>query len=454
MHFSTTFVAAALAATVSAHMNMADPPPLKYKGNPNAKTIDSDITSPNTAATFPCKGALDVFDTAEGASVATWAPGSQQTIKIEGGASHNGGSCQVSLSYDSGSNWTAIYSKEGDCPTTPSLSFTVPSDTPTGDKVLLAWSWINHTGNREFYMNCASITIGGSSSKREETEKPAKRDTAFADRPAMLVANLPGVSDMCVAEGFDAAYPSPGPDVDVVGSTTAVASVCGGASATAPAITTSAAATTTAAATTSAAATASAAAGSSASLYVSSSISPSFITSTTKAPFTNSSAPSTVLTANPTELTVVPISSQSISITSKTNQTSALMPSSSSSGGVFITTPAGGSSSAAQQTTLSTKTTAAGGASSSAAATKSSSAAPSTGTGGSVSGAQTGSCTDEGAWSCVNGNSFQRCASGAWSAVMPMAAGTTCTVGVSDSLSIQRRNVRHVRRNPGAWGHI
>lgn len=34
---TTGFVVAALAASVSAHMNMYDPPPLKYKNNPNAE---------------------------------------------------------------------------------------------------------------------------------------------------------------------------------------------------------------------------------------------------------------------------------------------------------------------------------------------------------------------------------------------------------------------------------
>ncbi len=35
-------------------------------------------------------------------------------------------------------------------------------------------------------------------------------------------------------------------------------------------------------------------------------------------------------------------------------------------------------------------------------------------------------CSDEGAWSC-QGTAYQRCASGMWSAVMPLAAGTSCT---------------------------
>lgn len=477
MHSSTSFVIAALAAMAHGHMNMASPPPLKYKGNPNAKTIDYDITSPNTAATFPCKGALDVLGTDEAASVATWAPGSQQTVTIEGGASHDGGSCQLSLSYDKGTTWTVIYSKEGNCPTEPTLDFTVPSDTPAGDDVLLGWTWVNKTGNREFYMTCASITISGSSTKREEIEhpnKPAKRATAFADRPAMFVAQL-GTNNFCVAEGVDVLYPEPGPDVDNVATNGASAIYCdsqqavtagdsgsgsgSSASATAPAATsgyatgttsTSAAATTT----TSAVATTTTAATSSVSMYVPTYSPSSLISSVTVAPFTNSSTASATMVTSPTDLTIIPIS-KTESSSATLSETGKLTSSSSSPGGVFITTSAAASSAAqtTQQTTLSTKTTKVGSGSSSAAATKSSSAAPSTGTVGPVSGGQTGPCTDEGAWACLDGSSFQRCASGAWSAVMPMAAGTTCTVGISDTLNMQRRNARRVRRSFGDLGH-
>ncbi|KAI4592353.1 hypothetical protein KJ359_011293 [Pestalotiopsis sp. 9143b] len=421
MQFSTTsFAVLALAATVSAHMNMYDPTPLKYKGNPNAKTVDDDIKSPNTASTFPCKGALDVFDTDEGASVATWAAGSQQTIKIEGGAAHDGGSCQASLSYNSGANWTVIYSKEGDCPTTPELDFTVPSDTPAGDKVLLAWSWVNHTGNREYYMNCASITITAASSKKRDEEEieeekrdqpelasmPVKRDgTAFADRPALFVANLDGLSDYCVPEGVDAQYPEPGPDVDSTGSSLGPVTYCssgadvpidaaGGSSS-------------------GGSASGSSAAGGSA-------------TTATAAAGTTAAAETTAAATT---------SAASIS------------------GGVFITSPAGAeSSTAAQQTTLTTKTASGAATTTKATTTKTASSAAAASSGASSAGAQSGTCTDDGAWACASdGASFQRCASGSWSAAIPMAAGTSCTPGISDTLSMARRNIgRRARRGYGA----
>ncbi|OTB04216.1 hypothetical protein M426DRAFT_43826, partial [Hypoxylon sp. CI-4A] len=194
-------------------MNMKDPPPLAYKGNPNAKepNIDYSITSPITAAQYPCKGYLDLLGTAEGASVATYAPGGQYTMSVEGGAAHNGGSCQLSLSYDKGSTFTVIKSFIGNCPTSSggSFDFSIPSDAPEGDDVVFAWTWVNHTGNREYYMSCAVVTIKAGASKRAAL---GPRDTAFADRPQVFQANLDG--EFCTKEGVDTVYPEPGPDVE------------------------------------------------------------------------------------------------------------------------------------------------------------------------------------------------------------------------------------------------
>lgn len=76
--------------------------------------------------------------------------------------------------------------------------------------------------------------------------------------------------------------------------------------------------------------------------------------------------------------------------------------------------------------------------------TSAASAPSSSSSGTTTTGTQSGACSDEGAWYCLaDGNSFQRCASGEWSAVMPMPAGTTCTPGESDTLTMnaaQRRS--------------
>jgi hypothetical protein len=50
-----------------------------------------------------------------------------------------------------------------------------------------------------------------------------------------------------------------------------------------------------------------------------------------------------------------------------------------------------------------------------------------------------GSCCErEGTWNCIAGTAFQRCGSGEWSAVLPMAAGTRCKPGEGTGLGIVR----------------
>ena len=60
-------------------------------------------------------------------------------------------------------------------------------------------------------------------------------------------------------------------------------------------------------------------------------------------------------------------------------------------------------------------------------------------------GALTGACTPEGEWNCVGGNSFQQCASGAWSVLQPMAQGTSCSPGQGQSLTMGAKGRRSTR---------
>ena len=56
-------------------------------------------------------------------------------------------------------------------------------------------------------------------------------------------------------------------------------------------------------------------------------------------------------------------------------------------------------------------------------------------------------CTSEGDWNCIGGSSFQRCASGTWSAIQGMAAGISCQAGQSAELSMSAiNNKRRLRR--------
>lgn len=211
-----TLVTAALAVIsltclAQAHMQMSDPPPLLSKWNKYTTSQDYDMTSPLHAdgSNFPCKGHLNVLGTSQAQPVAQWTPGQSYSITLTGGASHNGGSCQVSLSLDDGKSWKAIHSYVGNCPITgdSQFEFTLPGDTPSGS-MLFAWTWFNKVGNREMYMNCAVINVlGGMSRKRRGTAK------SIASRPDMFVAN---VGNGCgTSEGKDVMFPDPGPDVDM-----------------------------------------------------------------------------------------------------------------------------------------------------------------------------------------------------------------------------------------------
>ncbi|CAG1982086.1 unnamed protein product [Fusarium graminearum] len=211
--FTTFATVLGLAGLVQAHMEMTYPPPFKSKKNPYANgDIDYSMTSPlsPSGANFPCKGHNSLFGTAAGAPTATWTAGKSYNIEIQGGADHAGGSCQASLSFDRGRTWVAIQSWIGNCPIAPlsTFKFTLPVDTPAGN-ALFAWTWFNKIGNREMYMNCATITV------KAATGTPK---TPMKKRPAMFVAN---VGNGCgTKEGVDLMFPNPGPDVSVGSSNT------------------------------------------------------------------------------------------------------------------------------------------------------------------------------------------------------------------------------------------
>src|SRR5205085_6344412 len=61
-------------------------------------------------------------------------------ISLAGSATHGGGSCQFSLSYDRGSTWAVIHSIIGGCPLNSAYTFSVPNNIPSGN-ALFAWTW-------------------------------------------------------------------------------------------------------------------------------------------------------------------------------------------------------------------------------------------------------------------------------------------------------------------------
>ncbi|KAK4102568.1 lytic polysaccharide monooxygenase [Parathielavia hyrcaniae] len=403
---TTGVLAAVLAGSqlAAAHMQITNPPPYRSKFNTNSNQgqIDYSMTAPLDAsgANYPCKGYHADFGTATGKSVATYVPGQAYEFTLEGGAPHGGGSCQVSLSYDQGKTFTVIQSYVGGCGFAANYKFTIPDDVPQGEAIW-AWTWNNNIGNRELYMNCATVTIGGGGAKREAAEERsvAQRASApFSSRPAVFLANI---NNGCsTTEGFDVEYPNPGPDVINGGSNLAPpVGNCGSSSG-------------------------GSGAGAGAGSGSGSGSSPSDPVQATSAPPVPTSTAAATNTGLP--------------------------------GGVFITVPGSSASASATAapTTLVTATTSAApvptpetGSGSGSGSGSDSGSGSGSGSGSATGGYAAGTaCTSEGAWNCIGGTSFQRCASGTWSVPQAVAAGTTCKAGEGATLAIEALASKKFRR--------
>ncbi|KAH8715308.1 hypothetical protein HC256_004143 [Beauveria bassiana] len=168
---------------------------------------DYDMTAPLHAdgGNYPCKGYHSLVDTPQGRAVVRWQPGQTYNFTLAGSVPHGGGSCQVSLSLDKGQTWKVLHSYVGKCPLSPTWQFTLPADTPAGN-ALFAWSWFNKVGNREMYMNCAHVTIDPVSGSDNQSEA---NQYSINERPLIFAANI---GNGCgTIEGFDLAFPQPGP---------------------------------------------------------------------------------------------------------------------------------------------------------------------------------------------------------------------------------------------------
>lgn len=115
---------------------------------------------------------------------ATLAAGSTFNSQIVGSAPHGGGHCQWSLSYDSGKTWVVIDTYLETCPLKQDWAITIPSTAPAGQAVL-AWSWVNAVGNREYYMNCADVII-------TQSNPTYAGAGGYVTGPQMLIVNVPG----------------------------------------------------------------------------------------------------------------------------------------------------------------------------------------------------------------------------------------------------------------------
>ncbi|KZZ98416.1 Chitin-binding, domain 3 [Moelleriella libera RCEF 2490] len=395
MH-AKTVAFAGLASVASAHMKMSNPVPFNSQALNNGPMDAS-------GSDFPCKIGGGYRLTPGASNV--YAQGSTQTLKLIGSAVHGGGSCQMSVTTDlnptKSSVWKVIKSIEGGCPakgqvgnmpdggnTKDSYDFTIPKELAAGNYTL-AWTWFNKVGNREMYMNCAPMTVTGS----------AGSSGFLGSLPDMFVAN---VNNGCsTIEGTDMRFPNPGQDVDNFGGSTMAAK------ASAP-----------------------------------------VTRGSCQAGNGGGSRPSKPVDAAPPKPTggagSPPVANPGVS------------PTKSVPGGVFKPTtpptvskptpPAGGAPTPPPSApepkpsppTPSQPTEPGSGAPPAPPAPPANPPAkPGNGGGNGGAGFAAGTaCSSEGEWNCVGGKSFQRCASGTWSAVQPFAEGTSCAPGQSPELNM------------------
>lgn len=352
----------------NAHMLMAQPKPFSSPALQNGP-IDS------KGSNFPCQAGSSGSYAGEATVMAL---GSKQPLTFTGSAVHGGGSCQVSITYDTAPNpnsvWKVIHSIEGGCPAkdTPgnlpenptaadpyTYSFAIPDDIPAGNATL-AWTWLNKIGNREFYMNCAPVSLTGNGGNKENWEA----------LPDMLVANIGNGCSTDGLEGKDYKYPNPGKSVENF-ATSPLAEPVGSCGA------------------------------------KSNSDSGGGSGDGSNGGSGSSSSPSTTAPAAAT-----------------TNAPSG------GGGGIFITAPVTDS----PTTSAPASPAQTGGGSSGGESDSGSGGSDSGGSGSSGAGS---ACSTDGMWNCVDGKSYQQCAAGVWTSVMSLAAGTVCDVGQSTSLNIK-----------------
>ncbi|RKP34545.1 hypothetical protein BJ085DRAFT_1497, partial [Dimargaris cristalligena] len=99
----------------------------------------------------------------KGQTVSTFKAGETVTLKMNNGAPHKGGHCEVSISLND-KDFVSIRTILTKCMVDAdglNLKAVIPQSAPTLAKATLAWTWINAEGNREFYMNCIDISIEG-----------------------------------------------------------------------------------------------------------------------------------------------------------------------------------------------------------------------------------------------------------------------------------------------------
>ena len=77
---------------------------------------------------------------------------------ITGGASHGGGSCQFSLSYDQGKTFKVVHSVIGGCPLKTNYDIKLPTGAPAGE-ALFAWTWISRLAGQPYPRPTTTLII-------------------------------------------------------------------------------------------------------------------------------------------------------------------------------------------------------------------------------------------------------------------------------------------------------
>ncbi|KAJ1955330.1 hypothetical protein EC988_001942 [Linderina pennispora] len=102
-----------------------------------------------------------------------WTAGETVSVQFQsGGATHSGGHCEFSVSYDGGQTFVVLYQRlrycfftsapsQGGTDSVRTYTFNLPANLPGAPRVTFLWSWVNAVGNREFYSNCADVAIKG-----------------------------------------------------------------------------------------------------------------------------------------------------------------------------------------------------------------------------------------------------------------------------------------------------
>jgi hypothetical protein len=218
MQFTLKTIAAvaALLSGVQAHLSMTQPEMFA-----NHKQNEGFVLNPldPSGSDFPCQGGTPDATIPSGNK---YELGSSGTLQIQGSAVHSGGSGQVVISYkfppsNNQDDWYVLTSYQGNHPinvdgnlpegdnnSIAPMQFKVHESLPKG-KAIIAWNWFNKSGNREHYMKCATVSIGGS-----EEEVP---NAQISELPTMFRANSDG-GKCTVPEGVSSIkFKNPGPDV-------------------------------------------------------------------------------------------------------------------------------------------------------------------------------------------------------------------------------------------------